>query len=189
MWTGSRPASPTYRRLSKPVDPKRKSAYGSFQDTPEIRDAWKATVAFAIALQAKVVVLQCPASFEPTQENKDNLNHFLKMVGRVPFRLALEVRGRWGIADVRSFVESFDLIHAIDPFYQQESPGDVFYYRLHGKGGYSYKYTDGELSHLAGQVEEASRARAGYVLFNNVFMGEDALRFLRIMPALPQACH
>ena len=48
------------------------------------------------------------------------------------------------------------------------------YFRLNGKTGYGYRYTDRDLQVSALLVP---RERANYCLFNNVSMGEDALRF------------
>jgi len=59
---------------------------------------------------------------------------------------------------------------------------------LHGIGGgevnYSYKYTDEDLAKLRQMVVEESEGRdACYVLFNNVSMADDALRFKKLLEA------
>jgi len=56
-------------------------------------------------------------------------------------------------------------------------PRGLGYFRLHGRGGYNYRYTDGDLAQL---LEAARHRHTCYVLFNNVFMLEDARRFLKL---------
>ena len=40
------------------------------------------------------------------------------------------------------------LIHCVDPFETLPVYGDAIYWRLHGRGGYRYKYTDEDLQEL-----------------------------------------
>lgn len=70
------PTSPTYRRLRKKLAEAEKKRYGAFKPTAEVHAAWKATLALAQALRSKIVVFQCPASFTPTPEHRENLGAF-----------------------------------------------------------------------------------------------------------------
>ncbi|MCS7369608.1 MAG: DUF72 domain-containing protein, partial [archaeon GBS-70-058] len=60
---------------------------------------------------------------------------------------------------------------------------DKLYFRLHGIGGgevnYRYKYTDEDLSKLKDMIMDynVQGAYEFYVMFNNVYMVEDALKF------------
>jgi uncharacterized protein YecE (DUF72 family) len=54
----------------------------------------------------------------------------------------------------------------------------VAYFRLHGMDGYYHHYTDDELQQLKTWCEPFEVA---YVLFNNVSMWDDALRFREIL--------
>jgi uncharacterized protein YecE (DUF72 family) len=59
----------------------------------------------------------------------------------------------------------------------------VIYVRLHGLGkreqNYAYKYSDSDLEALRQRILDLSSrgARKVYILFNNVTMFDDALRF------------
>ncbi|HID94254.1 MAG TPA: DUF72 domain-containing protein, partial [bacterium (Candidatus Stahlbacteria)] len=66
----------------------------------------------------------------------------------------------------------------VDPFKRKETHGELKYYRLHGKGGYRYKYSDEELKEL---LEFARADKPTYVMFNNVYMFDDALRFKALL--------
>jgi uncharacterized protein YecE (DUF72 family) len=65
----------------------------------------------------------------------------------------------------------------VDPFVSQEVTKGVRYFRLHGRGGYRYKYTDAELDELRARVS-ADSSHESYVMFNNMSMKADALRFI-----------
>ncbi len=175
------PSSPTYRRLRQPVSAARSAFYGSFQDTDEVWQAWIKTLELANAVEAGVVLFQCPASFRASGANIENLSRFFQKIGPQPFRLAWEPRGPWPAEAIRELCAQYNLIHCVDPLTgTPDCQGDV-YWRLHGKGSYSYQYTDAD---LAGLKKLLSRARAGKparVLFNNVTMKEDALRFSRLL--------
>ena len=63
--------------------------------------------------------------------------------------------------------------------------GGIGYIRLHGLGekevNYKYKYTDNDLVKLYCEIEEKFEGNEVYVMFNNVYMLEDAIRFKEIM--------
>jgi uncharacterized protein YecE (DUF72 family) len=52
------------------------------------------------------------------------------------------------------------------------------YFRLHGRTGYGYRYTDLDRQSL---LEIARGREPCYVLFNNISMLEDARRFLNLV--------
>jgi uncharacterized protein YecE (DUF72 family) len=139
----------------------------------------------AKALSAAVVLLQCPASFTPTPAHLRNLEAFLERVREVPFRLAWEPRGDWPEAVIRRICERYRLIHAVDPLASAPVTGDVAYFRLHGRTGYAYRYTDADLEELWARCQGF---REAFVFFNNVSMWEDARRFqemVRLRPPSP----
>ncbi len=166
------PTSPTYRRLRRPIPSSRVDRYGSFAPTEEVDQAWARTLEVARALGAAVVVFQCPASFTPTPAHVENLQRFFRRAPRDGLRFAWEPRGSWPEGLVRQLCQELDLIHCTDPLTAPSVYGRVRYYRLHGRTGYRYRYTEEDLQQLRGHC----RAPA-YVLFNNVSMWEDALRF------------
>lgn len=174
--------SPTYRRLREPLAGP-PDAYGFFRATPEVDRAWSRTVEVARALGAEVVLLQCPASFRPEPENVERLRRFAARAGRDGLRLAWEPRGGWPPALVAGLCRELGLLHAGDPLAGALSPGEVAYFRLHGRGGYRYRHTDADLDELLARCRDAisSGAREAWVLFNNLSMLEDARRFLALV--------
>jgi len=60
-----------------------------------------------------------------------------------------------------------------DPFQRQPVHGNLAYFRLHGIGGYRYRYKDEDLTLL----KWCRPYGEAYCLFNNVSMFEDAMRF------------
>lgn len=168
------PSSPTYRRLKERVPEDRRDRYGSFKPTEEVLTAWIRTEEIAQALRAKVIVFQCPASFRPTDQNKENLKVFFHKINRKDYIFTWEPRGKWSPEEIKEICQELDLVHCVDPFKDESTYGKILYYRLHGIGGYSYQYTDENFEELK------SRCRAQkeiYFMFNNTFMLEDALRF------------
>lgn len=130
------PSSPTYRRAGPEFDPQRKDRFGSFRDSEEVWEAWLTTRGIAQALQARVILFQCPARFTPTCGT------------------------------------------ARDPLAARPLWGEPSYFRLHGLGGYRYRYTDEDLRSLRSKLPAGKEC---YVMFNNVYMEEDARRFLRLL--------
>ena len=167
-------SSPTYRRLAHPVSQEVSKRLGRFRPSQEVQNAWRATREIAAALQASVVVFQCPASFTPAEENVRNLSEFFSSLARENFRIAWEPRGPWPPELIQELCSSLDLIHCVDPFKDKCVTGGAVYYRLHGIGGYHYRYSDSDLQKLLSLCE----GREGYLMFNNTTMKEDALRFM-----------
>ena len=171
------PVSPTYRRLKTPIADAKRSRYGAFSPTDEVHDAWRATLGCARALGARIVVFQCPASFDPTGQHIANLRRFFRSVRKEAKDLifAWEPRGDWGDARVSSLCGELGLVHAVDPFVRKPVTSGLRYYRLHGIGGYRYTYSDADLARLATRCRGQT-----HVMFNNVTMARDALRFAQI---------
>jgi uncharacterized protein YecE (DUF72 family) len=172
-------SSPTYRRLKTPLGEKSRNAVGGFQPTEEVWRAWEATLGIASALEAAVILFQCPASFRPTELNTRRLAEFFAKVGSCRHLLAWEPRGDWPKDLVRDLCERLGLIHCVDPFAGEPATRGVRYYRLHGRGGYRYRYSDAELGGLRASLM-AHPGRDAYVMFNNVWMWDDARRLLEL---------
>ncbi len=166
------PESPTYRRSK--LSPEERQGAGCFRDTSTVWRAWERTLECARALEAAVIVFQCPARFRPGPENVRNMRNFFERVDRGGFRFAWEPRGdAWTDELILELCEELDLLHVVDPFVHRPVRGGTHYYRLHGRTGYRYRYTDEDLQELA----TFCTARTTYCLFNNVSMWEDAVRF------------
>lgn len=172
-------SSPTQKRLSKRITESQKEEAGSFRPTATVKEAWEVTLASANALQAKTILFQCPASFTSTKENIANLEKFFSGIKRGKLNFCWEPRGNtWHDSTVKSICEAHDLWHVVDPFKAKTVTPQKIYFRLHGIGGWRYKYEDGELEELASMLP---KNKTSYVFFNNREMTEDALRFEKII--------
>jgi uncharacterized protein YecE (DUF72 family) len=167
--------SPTYRRLKTPLTERQKTQCGSFSKNATVLDAWSRTLECAEILHAKQILFQCPGSFKPTAENIRNMRRFFDAIERGDHELYWEPRGKdWTGEQVKAICDDLGLFHALDPFVSQTVTPSKTYYRLHGKTGWRYVYTDDELRQLVDMMPNKGSA---VVFFNNIRMREDALRF------------
>ena len=173
------PDSPTYRRLKSGVSLTERDLYGSFRATEQVWLAWQRTKEVADILQAHVIVFQCPKSFLPNPENIRNLSRFFDQIDRGQYTLAWEPRGHdWGPTLIRDLCAQSNLVHCVDPFESDPVYGTSLYWRLHGRSGYRYRYTDEDLTFLAAKLQAQVQATGPhYVFFNNIYSKEDASRF------------
>ncbi len=171
-------SSPTYRRLKTALSERDRAQVGAFRWTPPVRRAWERTLEIAKLLRADKVVLQCPASFEPTERNMDRMRRFFGQAPREGLTLIWEPRGRWQPGQIRELCRELRLVHCVDPFHARSVTTGLRYWRLHGIGGYRYRYTDADLARLRAKLPKRGPA---YVLFNNVYMADDARRFLNLI--------
>jgi uncharacterized protein YecE (DUF72 family) len=88
-------------------------------------------------------------------------------------------------------LDKANLIHIVDPFALMLLKHDeLIYFRMHGiynvsKNGqisynYNYEYSNEELERLKKMVESLN-AKEAFVMFNNINMHDDALRFKVIL--------
>lgn len=174
------PTSPTYRRLHHTLNEETRMCVGSFKPTKDVWNAWLKTKEIATTLKARVIIFQCPASFEPSEKNKTNLRKFFNAAHEDVIHpgekiiFGWEPRGEWQKNDIGTLCKELNLIHVVDPFRHESVTGGEFYFRLHGTANYRHRYTDEELAYLKELVELRGN---GYCMFNNISMKEDALRF------------
>ena len=159
-------SSPTYRKLRvKPGNA------GFFKNVKEVFDAYEKTKEIGKILKAKIILFQSPPSFKQEKNNVENMYNFFSSISK-DFVFAWEPRGKWDEKTVKEICEELGLVHCVDPFKNKQVYGDFGYFRLHGIGSYRYRYSDKELKKLTLICK-----RNDYVLFNNVYMYEEALRF------------
>ena len=176
-------ASPTYRRLRSPLTPAERAEAGAFRTSPTVLRAWRRTLDCAAILHATAIVLQCPASFRPTDENVDRMREFFATVERPGgVRLLWEPRGIWPPEVVTGLCRDLELVHVVDPFVAATVTPEQTYLRLHGTTGARHVYRDDELERLAEGLPRTGLAPA-YVLFNNLPRVEDARRFRALLRA------
>ena len=169
------PSSPTYRKAGIVIPSEKADSYGSFKVTEEVMAAWRQTEQIAKALKARVILFQCPPGFKESQQNIENMSQFFDSIKR-EFLFAWEPRGGWSDSRVKAICEELDLVHCVDPLERSSLYGGVKYFRLHGGPGYRHIYTDAELERL-GEIGKGEV----YILFNNLNMYDDALRFIRLL--------
>jgi uncharacterized protein YecE (DUF72 family) len=174
---------PTYRRSGRIIVPELRSAYGGFKDTPQVGEGWEATRSVAEALRASVIVFQTPASFRATDANRTALYRFFETV-RTDATKAIEFRGPWATHVVEKICDDLGLVHAVDPFDREPATYGLAYFRLHGSPPgqelHRYTYTDDDLAKLKTMALEYDDA---YVMFDNLTMHADALRFSEMLAA------
>lgn len=173
--------SSTYKRMKQKIG--NPENYGSFRLTKEVEEAWEITKEEAQQLNAKIIIFQTPSSFRPTNDNINNLKSFFNSIKSSSFIYAWEPRGEEWYTDegkgiIRSLIEELGIVHVVDPFRHETLSKGLVYYRLHGIGkgevNYKYKYTDEDLRLL---LQKIKKGKVNYVLFNNIYSFEDALRF------------
>jgi uncharacterized protein YecE (DUF72 family) len=183
------PKSPTYRRLRRAV-PAAGDRYGFFRNTDEVFEAWEKTREAASALRTRVILFQCPPSFGPSEENTRNMTRFFSVINRKGLDFAWEPRGTWEDERIAALCRDLDLTHVVDPFQKKQLCGRFVYFRLHGIGGYRYRYSKDELRRLRGLIGSSlhtahgtspSSERAVYCLFNNSSMHDNAREFLGLL--------
>lgn len=166
-------SSPTYRRYKG----KKPEKAGNFLPSKEVFEAWDLMLEIAGVLESEVIIFQMPPSFAPEEENFSNMERFFNFIKRNNLKLGIELRHKGWTEDlVEKLCRDFELFHVVDPFNVRKVCGEISYYRLHGKGGYKYKFTDEDLFWLATVVEKDA-----YVIFNNVYALEDARRFIDLV--------
>lgn len=174
------PTSPTYRRLKIKIPKTKFKNYGFFKPTEEVFWAWKKTEEAASLLKTKIIVFQSPASFTPTSSHKLSLKSFFKKIKRKDYTLVWEPRGEWQEDEVLFLCKDLDLVYCKDPFKGLSSNRGIGYFRLHGKDTYNYRYTEKDLLLLKNILLNLKITKI-YVMFNNVWMLEDAIRFKRLL--------
>lgn len=163
------------------------TSHGHLKPTAESLAAWKRTVEICKILGSKICLVQCPPSLACNEKNVTNMEKFFGQISREGLKIAWEPRHRsWydNPNTVKKLCTELSLIHAVDIFKRQpQLTGDVSYIRLPGLSGelsYKYSYVDSDLKILADKIAQLD-AKETYVLFNNVTMAKDCLRFKELL--------
>jgi len=137
-------------------------------------------------LNSKILLIQTPGSFGP--DRLTDAEQFFKRVNHGNVVLVWETRGpAWEKTETHKrlgqVLEALNVTHVTDPFKVMPAyTGEISYFRLHGLGKqmYYYQYSDGELRKLK-ELIAAYEDKDTYVLFNNLSMFEDAMRFMNYL--------
>lgn len=175
-------SSPTWRGKDGDLSEVEREEVGVLQPNRTVLDAWERTRGVAAAVDADVVLLQTPPSFDCSDGHAENLRRFCAAIDRGGLELAWEPRGDWGEHPERvgKLCEELGLVHATDPLRAEPlATTDVAYARLHGLNDdpyeYDYSYGEGELSELTERLAGlAADHEQVFCLLNNSEKFEDA---------------
>lgn len=170
--------SPTWRRFKGRIygEP---SNYGGLRLNNETRYAIEKSIEICRAVGSSKLVIQLP----PKLEWRNYMVDTLKYISQYECIICLEPRNRsWFNNDVLKILERLKIVFVTDPFKDGiiNLNSDLLYLRLHGIGGYRYRYTEDDLRRLSQMVNKYN-VRDIYILFNNVYMYEDALRLTNLV--------
>ncbi|MBR9679430.1 MAG: DUF72 domain-containing protein [Candidatus Altiarchaeota archaeon] len=137
---------------------------------------WEKIKDIANALRANIMLIRTPKTFEANTKNIKKLGDFFKAVGS-EFQFVIESDG-WGKETLEKHLPNLGLIHAVDIFKETPIKQKFNYFRLQGIGDsmYRYRFKDEDLEKVQKIV-----SKKDYVLFNNIFMYDDCMRFLELM--------
>lgn len=94
------------------------------------------------------------------------------------FIFAWEPGGEREECEIARLCDDLDLVHCVDLFVRPPVTDGLAYFRLHGIDGYYYDYAAEDLDQLQAWCDPYDNAYDdAYVLFNNVSMWDDALRY------------
>ena len=187
--------SPTWRRFRGKIGEEIAPKLGDLKLNEITVGYWEEMFKISKILSSKFMVVQTAASFKPTDTNIRNadatfsfLNEKISSIGLDTF-VAWEPRGAWW--KDRKILEEITtkfskMIIVADPLVVEPLVnGDTIYFRLHGIPhlNYRYKYTESDFAKLIGVIEnlESHDVKRFFVLFNNVYMAEDATKFKNIL--------
>ncbi|MCE4606013.1 MAG: DUF72 domain-containing protein [Desulfurococcales archaeon] len=171
------------------------SNIGGLKPTAENFKLLEEVINAARELDANLIIFQTPSSFKPLDIN--GISEFMRQVKEKGFTPVWEVRGstleyKEELARITGrtsgLVLSTDILRGFLPV---DYGNNILYTRLHGLGGrqvnYKYKYTFNDLKRLLNQVLyyiENRMKTVSYVMFNNIYMFDDATSFKRVLEQL-----
>ncbi len=135
-------------------------------------------------LKARILLIQTPGSFRP--DKLEDAYKFFNKINRQNLTIAWETRGpSWNNPTTRKklakTLQELNITHVTDPLKTMPThTNNTAYFRLHGLGQrmYYYQYTDEELKKLHNLIKPLeTKKREIYILFNNLTMLNDSLRF------------
>lgn len=174
-------SSPTYKRIKGDLKqnlPKISDKIGFFKNTKEVFKAYDKTLECCEAVGGRVILFQTPASFRETEENINNIKNFFEKAFRPQgIFFVWEPRGRWSTKILRELSKECKVFVGGDPFGGGYLIGEFLYLRLHGIEGFRYRFKEEDFR----KIREIIGNKKGYVMFNNISMFEDALKFKKFL--------
>ncbi len=182
-------SSPTWRNKKEQLSEPQKENFGYLRPNEDVIEAWRDTKKRTEALEAGVLVIQTPGSFDCSGKNEKNIRRFFQKVEKNDLTIGWEPRGDWkeNPGKVKEICDDYELIHIVDVMRREPvSDHPVAYVRLHGLNpdeyDYAYDYSYEELNELAEKLEKLSEDhRKIYCMFNNYEMFKNANRLREIL--------
>jgi uncharacterized protein YecE (DUF72 family) len=151
-----------------------------FQPNEKAFEIFSQMIAICKTLNADILHLQTPSTFQPNKESAGMLDSFMSSVDRKGLRIAFEARGNNQALtpDFIRAMQKHNVIHSVD-LANDEQPAyksDILYTRLFGKGTHNvYQPTDQELKSIDNRASTGTHKKAA-VSFHFVRMYQDARR-------------
>jgi uncharacterized protein YecE (DUF72 family) len=182
-------SSMTWRKRKEKLTETQKKHFGNLRSNKDVMDAWEQTKERAQALEAKVCVFQCPASFNCSAKNEENIRRFFEKIDRGGLEPAWEPRGDWNEhpEKIEAICKDLGLIHIVDLMRREPlCDHSIAYTRLHGLNrkeyDYRYDYSDSELEQLAEKLAGLAKQRSTvYCMFNNDTMFANAQTLMKLL--------
>ncbi len=178
--------SPTWRKIKRARLTGNLSNYGLLRPTRENLELWDEFVNVTRSLNPVFYVFQTPPYMEVTEDSVRDVIEFFRTIGNGD-RIGWEPRGLSynNVNLLKKIFEETGIVHVVDPFkHEALVTRSIAYFRLHGIGkgevNYSYKYTDDDLGRLKAIIDDTESSTV-YVMFNNVHMLDDAIRFMKLI--------
>jgi uncharacterized protein YecE (DUF72 family) len=158
-----------------------------FELEPSIK-AFERMTEICKTLRAHILLIQTPGSLRP--DKLDEAARFFERIEREDLCVVWETRGpAWENQSTKEklakTLQRLNVPHVTDPFVAMPAyTSDIAYFRLHGLGKrlYYYQYTDEELKKLYEAIKPLeAEGKEVYVLFNNLAMFDDGIRFIRYL--------
>ncbi|OYT25618.1 MAG: hypothetical protein B6V02_03205 [Thermoprotei archaeon ex4572_64] len=180
--------SPTWKKMKYKLQGELKN-YGYLKPTRENLNIWDEFLGRTKPLNARVYIFQTPPSMPVNEDSCKWVIDFFRTIESKDLIFCWEPRGEWYRREdlLRKVLDSTSIVHVVDPLKRKPLKiSNVMYFRLHGLNhgevNYRYKYTDNDLEKLSKYVKsELNSVLLVYILFNNIYMRDDALRFKKFI--------
>ena len=173
------PEYPGYRKIHRPREQAKAGGFGSFQPGEQVQWAWNIIQETAALLDAVAILFQTPATFTPTQRNRENLVRFFSALDRGMRHLVWDPEGIWEEKEVEKICDDLGLIPAQDPVMSKIDSKQNFYFRMKTKTRGRGEYDSDDFYTILDRVEQDENRGEGegFVIWNTAKADRDAKQF------------
>lgn len=152
-----------------------------FQPTSQAFEVLEKMTTICGTLEAEILHLQTPATFQPTKSNAKLVRNFFSSTDLRGIRIALEMKGAKEPlnSDLIKTMQDYNMVHCVDLLKDEEPAykSDILYSRVFGKGFHNiYQPADEELIKIDKKASKGDHKTVA-VSFHFVRMYKDAARF------------